>query len=213
MAGYRLALAGMLLTLVACSGSAAPRPASQPTSSAAATSSLTAGATTASSVPLSAACGQAWAYALESTNSEFGVPDMYPAVRACISVAEWTAGFDAYQGANFVGSAIELLGRTCLEPAVANERLCQLVPATPSPATISEACGQAWAYAVALAENSGIAELRPTVRACTTVAEWTTAWYAYNGAAYFGPAAESLDLTCSAPEVANERLCQLARPS
>ena len=217
MAGYRLALAGMLLTVAGCGGSAAPRTASPPPSSAAA-SPLTAGLTTSSPVLLSEACAQAWAYALESTNSETGFPDMYPAVRACTTVAEWSAGFDAYEGARFGGSATELLGGTCLEPAVANERLCQLVPATPSPATpspatVSEACGQAWVYVVGLAETYGIAELRPTVRACTTVAEWSAAWDAYNGGAYFGPATELLALTCSVPEVANEPLCQVARPS
>lgn len=218
MAGYRLALAGMLLTVAACGGSAAPRTASPPAPSAAAASSSTDGQTTSSPVVLSEACGQAWAYALESANTEFGVPDMRPAIQTCTTVAEWTAGFEAYEGAQFEGTPTEMLAFECTEPSLADEPLCQLVPATPvpatpSPATVSEACGQTWAYAIGLAEEYGIAELRPTVRACTTVAEWSTAWYVYNGDAYFGPASELLALTCSAPGVANEPLCQLARPT
>lgn len=218
MAGYRLALVGMLLTVAACGGSAAPRTVSPLATYAAAASSSTDGQTTSSPVLLSEACGQAWAYARESANSEFGVPDMRPAIRACTTVAEWSAGFDAFEGAYFGGSAIEMLAWECRQPAAANEPLCQLVPATlfpvtPSPAAVSEACEEAWAEAVAIVDEHGIAELRPTVRACTTVAEWTAAWYGYNGSLYFGPATELLVLTCSAPEVANEPLCQLARPS
>lgn len=218
MAGYRLALVGMLLTVAACGGSAAPRTAPPPMSSAPAASPLTAGPTPTSPVTLSEACGQAWAYARESANSEFGVPDVRPAIRACTTVAEWSAGFDAYLAAHFGGSAIELLAWECRQPAAVNERLCQLVPATlfpatPPPAVVSEACEMAWAEAVAIVDEYGIAELRPTVRACTTVAEWTAAWSGYNGSIYFGPATELLALTCSAPEIANEPLCLLARPS
>lgn len=218
MAGYRLALVGLLLTVAACGGSAAPRTASPPATFSAAASSSTDGQATSSPVLLSEACGQAWAYARESANNETGVGDMRPAIRVCMTIAEWSAGFDAYEGAYYVGSAIELLAFECRQPAVANERLCQLVPATlfpatPSPATVSEACEEAWAYAVAIVDEYGIAELRPTVRACTTIAEWTAAWYGYNGSIYFGPASELLALTCSAPEVANEPLCQLVRPS
>jgi hypothetical protein len=55
------------------------------------------------------------------------VSDLYPAVRACESVAAWAAGFAAVEGAGFSGSAEEVLRNVCLADELAGEQLCAAV--------------------------------------------------------------------------------------
>jgi hypothetical protein len=52
------------------------------------------------------------------------VSDLYPAVRACSSLAEWQAAFDANHGAGFSGTAMEVLRNVCLGDDVKALPLC-----------------------------------------------------------------------------------------
>lgn len=55
------------------------------------------------------------------------VSDLYPAVRACATVDEWSAAFDVVDGAGFTGSGASVLGNVCTADEVADEPLCQSI--------------------------------------------------------------------------------------
>jgi hypothetical protein len=77
-------------------------------------------------------------------------------------------------------------------------------------ATSVEACGAAFAAAVGIDKNAdSVAELYPAVRACTTVAAWSSAYAANNGGGFKGSATEVLTNICRAPEVATAAVCKL----
>ncbi len=70
------------------------------------------------------ACEDAFAAAAGVDKMADSVSDLYTAVRACPSVAAWSAAFDAHNGAGFEGSATEVLRNVCLADEVAGEALC-----------------------------------------------------------------------------------------
>jgi hypothetical protein len=69
-------------------------------------------------------CGAAFAAAAGVDEMADTVADLYPAVRACTTIAAWSAAFDANGGAGFTGSATEVLRNACTAPEIANEPLC-----------------------------------------------------------------------------------------
>ena len=79
---------------------------------------------TGGTIPPADACGTAFAIAGGEDQNADSVSDLYPAVRACTTIAAWSAAFDAIEGAGFSGSAIEVLRNVCMAPEVANEPLC-----------------------------------------------------------------------------------------
>ena len=70
------------------------------------------------------ACRAAFEAAANVDEMSDSVSDLYPAVRACGSVVEWTGAFDAVQGAGFTGPAEEVLANVCTAPELAGEPLC-----------------------------------------------------------------------------------------
>lgn len=70
------------------------------------------------------ACRAAFEAAANVDEMADSVSDLYPAVRACGSVAEWTEAFDAVDGAGFTGRAEEILANVCIAPDLAGEPLC-----------------------------------------------------------------------------------------
>jgi hypothetical protein len=84
------------------------------------------GGTSASTKPADV-CGAAFAAAAGVDANADSVSDLYPAVRACTSVAAWSAAFAANNGAGFSGTATSVLSNVCTAPEVATESLCQLV--------------------------------------------------------------------------------------
>jgi hypothetical protein len=88
---------------------------------------------------------------------------------------------------------------------------CQELGSTPGP-TAADACGTAFAAAAGVDKNADtVADLHPAVRACTTIAAWTAAYAANNGAGFKGTATEVLTNVCTAPEVADTPLCKLVK--
>jgi hypothetical protein len=73
------------------------------------------------------ACGVAFAAAAAVDANSDSVSDLYPAVRACTSVAAWSAAYAANNGAGFSGTPVSVLSNVCTAPEVANEPLCQSV--------------------------------------------------------------------------------------
>jgi hypothetical protein len=77
-------------------------------------------------------------------------------------------------------------------------------------ATSVDACGAAFAAAAGVDKNADtVADLYPAVRACSTVAAWSAAYAANNGAGFKGTATEVLTNVCGAPEVATTALCMV----
>lgn len=67
------------------------------------------------------------------------VTDLYPAVRACGSLAEWKAGFAAVDGAGFQGTPESVLANLCNAGEVADEDLCvEVKPEAPGAAEPTE---------------------------------------------------------------------------
>ena len=54
------------------------------------------------------------------------VADLYPAVRVCMTVAEWSSAYATNNGAGFKGTPTEVLTNVCAAPEVANAVLCKL---------------------------------------------------------------------------------------
>ena len=75
----------------------------------------------------SSACMDAMADAAGVDKMADSVSDLYPAIRACTSLPEWQAAFDANNGAGFSGAAKEVLTNACLAPEVKDEPLCATV--------------------------------------------------------------------------------------
>jgi len=70
------------------------------------------------------ACTRTFEYAASIDDMSDSVSDFYPVIRACTTLAEWTAEFDRLDGAGFLGSATEVLGNLCQASEVADEPLC-----------------------------------------------------------------------------------------
>ena len=84
-------------------------------------------------------------------------------------------------------------------------------PGAPA-ATTADACGAAFASAAGVDKNADtVADLHPAVRACTTIAAWSAAYTANNGAGFQGTPTEVLANVCTAPEVAETPLCKLVK--
>jgi hypothetical protein len=71
-------------------------------------------------------CRAAFADAAAVGAAQDSVADLYPAVWACESVAEWTEAFDSVGGAGFTGLAVEVLRNICESgaPAIDAAALC-----------------------------------------------------------------------------------------
>ena len=91
------------------------------------------------------------------------VSDLYPAVAACSSIADWTAAYNAVNGAGFSGSATEVLGNVCGAAEVASLSLCiqmngaavaSAEPNTiPLPASYATLTSRSWAKVVKAPDN------------------------------------------------------------
>jgi hypothetical protein len=93
------------------------------------------------------ACDADFAAAAAVDDMSDSVSDLYPAVRDCRSLEEWSAAFVAHDGAGFVGDPIEFLRNACRGPEINNEPLCKSVPSAvdvaPDVAAIAEeACSE-----------------------------------------------------------------------
>ena len=75
------------------------------------------------------ACAAALVSAAGVDQNADSVSDLYPAIRACGSLAEWSAAFHAVNGAGFTGTAAEVLTNACLAAEVKAEPLCSAVAA------------------------------------------------------------------------------------
>jgi hypothetical protein len=69
------------------------------------------------------ACDATFAAAAAVNQMADSVSDLYPAIRACSTLAEWSAVFAARGGAGFTGTATEVLRNACGAAEVANEPL------------------------------------------------------------------------------------------
>lgn len=74
------------------------------------------------------ACHAAFVAAAGVDSMADSVSDLYPAMRACGTVAEWTEAYNAVDGAGFDGAAEQVLANACLAVEVADELLCAEVP-------------------------------------------------------------------------------------
>jgi hypothetical protein len=101
-------LIGAAVLVAACSGGAPSAPATEPL---------------ATETELSA-CAAAFDVAAGGDPMFDAVEDLYPAVKACVDVDEWSAEFDRVDGAGFTGSATEVLTIICKAPEIAEEPLC-----------------------------------------------------------------------------------------
>jgi hypothetical protein len=107
-------------------------------------------ATTGAPTPdAAAACDDAFAAAAGVAEMADSVSDLYPAIRACSTVADWSAAFAAHSGAGFTGPPTEVLRNACMAAEVSGEPLCTATTPTPRAAadiptllteTIDEAC-------------------------------------------------------------------------
>ena len=96
-------------------------------------------------------------------------------------------------------AALTMVVTSCVGPGA---------PAT----TTANVCSTAFAAAAGVDRNADtVADLYPAVRACTTIAAWSAAYAANNGAGFKGTATEVLTNVCTAPEVADTPLCKLVR--
>jgi hypothetical protein len=84
------------------------------------------------------ACDAAFAAAAGVDEMSDSVSDLYSAIRACSTVADWSAAFAAHGGAGFTGTPTEVLRNACMAAEVASAPLCKSVeaeaPATAAPA-------------------------------------------------------------------------------
>jgi hypothetical protein len=73
------------------------------------------------------ACGAAFEAAAGVDKNADTVADLYPAVRACTTVAMWSAAYVDNDGAGFKGTPTEVLTNVCTAPEVADTQLCKSI--------------------------------------------------------------------------------------
>ena len=77
---------------------------------------------------ISPECDAAFEAAANVDPMQDSVEDLYPAVEACATTAEWEAGFEKHGGAGFVGDALGVLANVCRgAPELSDAALCQEV--------------------------------------------------------------------------------------
>jgi len=85
--------------------------------------------TAAPTLTVASACDAAFAAAVGVDEMSDSVSDLYPAIRACSTVAAWSVAFTAHGGAGFTGTPTEVLRNACMAAEVASELLCKSVEA------------------------------------------------------------------------------------